>query len=223
MIAQKPAEQTYNVSELAAQSEGRPWLRRAVAGALLSVAVSAALTAGGWGLFAAQVSHSATVAGHAVSQGEVAETPGGLLRVDDVLLERMEHAQTGKFSKSGMNMGGMGVDMAPEGQRRFTVEVSLSAGSGGLEYSAEDFRLTGGGMKEATPVRSQLGDGVLPEGSDTHGVLIFQAPEDASGLMLSFDGGEPVALDLGNGGSAGDGDASGEGEGSNGAGSAHGH
>lgn len=57
----------------------------------------------------------AVTAAGAVPVGEVAEVPGGLLRVDAVLPEHMAPLQMGKFSQSGMNMSGMGVDMVPEG------------------------------------------------------------------------------------------------------------
>lgn len=220
MTAPKAATQTYDPPEPAALLRKRgPGLRKTLAGAVLSVAVAGALAAGGWGLVLAQVSPPTPAAGAAVPMGEAAEVPGGLLRVDDVLPERMEHAQTGKFAQSGMNMSGMGVDMVPEGQQRFTVEISLAAGSGGLDYSAGDFRLSGEGVKESAPIRSQLGDGALPAGSETHGGLIFQAPQGARDLTLSFDGGEPVALEL-EGSGAGSSHASGEGEAGGGG---HGH
>lgn len=78
------------------------------------------------------------------------------------------------------------------------MEVSSAAGKGGLDYSAGDFRLSGEGIEGSAPIRSQLGDGTLPAGSETHGTLIFQAPEGVESLALSFDGGEPVAPDPGN-------------------------
>jgi hypothetical protein len=83
------------------------------------------------------------------------------------------------------------------------VEVSLAAGNGGLDYSAGAFRLSGEGIEGSAPTRSQLGDDTLPAGSETPGALIFQAPEEAKGLALSFDGAESVALDPGNGGASG--------------------
>lgn len=198
MTAPTVAKQAHDPPENAALSRKRgAGARKVLAGLLLSGAVAAALVAGGWGLVSTQASPLPVAAGAAVPVGEAAEVPGGLLRVDGVLPEHMEHAQTGKFAQSGMNMSGMGVDMVPEGQQRFTVEVSLAAGDGGLDYSAGDFRLSGGGVAGAAPIRSQLGDGVLPAGSETHGALVFQAPRDAEGLTLSFDGGEPVALEPG--------------------------
>lgn len=172
---------------------GRQKPRRLLAGALLSLAIVGVLALGGWGLFASQGATASTAA--AVPQGEAAEVPGGLLRVDAMLPEHMAPMQMKKFERSGMSMSSMGMDMPPEGQRRFTVEFSMAAGDGGLTYSADDFRLTGKGVKEAAPLRSQLGGGDLPAGSQTSGSLVFQVPEKASGLVLSFDGGEPVALE----------------------------
>lgn len=205
MIAHKAAAQTFDSQEITALPQKRgPRIRKALAGALLAAAVAAALAAGGWGVVSAQVPQPAAAAGDAVPQGEVAEVPGGLLRVDDVIPEHMAPMQMGKFAQSGMNMSGASMDMTPEGQQRFTVEVSLAAVDDGLDYSAEDFRLIGEGVEDASPVRSQLGDGTLPAGSETHGAVILQAPEDTKDLMLSFDGGEPVALELGGSGSAGD-------------------
>lgn len=199
--ATKAAAQTQAIPESADIGGKRgKGLRRVAAGTLLSAAVALSLAAGGWGLLSAQVPQTAHAvdARNAVAQGEVAEVPGGLLRVDKVIPEHMAPMQMDKFKRSGMNMSGMGIDMVPEGKRRFTVDVSLAAGPDGLNYSKEEFRLTGEGMKAVTPIRSrQLGDGMLPAGSEMHGPLVFQTPQDASELMLSFDGGEPVALDLG--------------------------
>ncbi len=163
------------------------------AGALLFVAVLVALAAGGWGLL---VSLGAPAPPAAV--GETVEVPGGFLRVDGITPEHMAPMQAGKFGASGMSMSSMGMDMAPEGFRRFTVEVSLAAPEGGsLDYSAEDFRISGAGVPETGPVRHQLEAGTLPPGSGTSGALIFQAPEEAGNLLLTFgDARQPVVLEL---------------------------
>ncbi|MBA2442074.1 MAG: hypothetical protein H0V53_06665 [Rubrobacter sp.] len=188
---QATVEKVAHDSEAAGVREGRASRpRRLIAGVLLSVCVTAALAAGAWGLLSPQVSPAAGL-------GETVEVPGGLLRVESVAPEQMEHAQTDGFAQSGMQMSSMGVDMAPEGQGRFSVEVALAAGDAGLSYSPEDFLLAGEGVKETAPIRSQLGDGVIPAGSETSGLLVFQAPEKAEGLTLSFDGGASVAIDPG--------------------------
>lgn len=76
----------------------------------------------------------------------------------------------------------------------------MASSKGGLDYSAGGFRLSGEGIEGPAPIRSQLGDDTLPAGSETHVALIFQAPEEAKGLALSFDDGEPVARVPSNGG-----------------------
>lgn len=176
----------------------KPASRRPLfAGALLFLAVLAALVAGGWGVLVS-VSSQAPPA----RIGDTVEVSGGFLRVDGVTPENMAPMQSGKFGASGMSMSSSGMDMAPEGSRRFTVDVSLAASeNGSLGYSAEDFKITGSGMKETGPIRHQLEAGTLPPGSATSGVLIFQAPEKARNLTLTFDDGrQPVALDLPAGG-----------------------
>ena len=109
----------------------------------------------------------------------------------------MAPMQSDKFAASGMNMSSMGMDMAPEGQRRFTVGVTLAAGkSGGLDYSAEDFQIEGEGIEKSVPIRDQLEGETVSSGGAISGNLVFQIPEDASDLTLSFKESRPVALDL---------------------------
>ncbi len=120
--------------------------------------------------------------------------------VGGVTPEHMAPMQSKKFAASGMSMSSMGMDMAPEGSRRFAVEVTLAAERDDLSYSPKDFRLTAAGMKKgATPIRHQLEGGTIPVGSAVSGSLVFQVPEDVRALRLSFgddDGGQRVALDL---------------------------
>lgn len=165
-----------------------PGRRRTLGRVLLLLAVVAALAVGAWGL----LSSTATPA----RLGEAAGVSGGTLRVEKVTPEHMAAMQSDKFAASGMSMSSTGMDMAPKGQRRFTVDVTLSAGSGDLSYTAEQFRLSGEGLEATGPIRQELEDGSVPAGSSVSGNLVFQAPEGARGLMLSFDGGQPVALDL---------------------------
>jgi hypothetical protein len=129
---------------------------------------------------------------------ELVEVPGGSLRVDHVIPEQMAAMHAGKFAQSGMNMSGMGIDMTPEGYRRFTVEITLAGEArGGLRYPADQFRVTGTGMEATGPLRHQLGNGIVPEASAASGTLIFQVPEAATDLLLSFgDEGRPIALNL---------------------------
>lgn len=165
--------------------------RARVASAALVLGVAASLAVGGWGVF------SSLGAGVAPARvGEAVEVPGGLVRVDRVAPEHMAQMQADKFAASGMNMSSMGMDMAPEGQRRFTVDVALAAEGGDLGFFAEEFRITGKDMKETGPIRDGLEGKTVPAGGVVSGSLVFQVPEKASGIELSFDGGRPVALNL---------------------------
>lgn len=66
-----------------------------------------------------------------------------------------------------------------------------------FSYSAKDFTVSGEGMEEAGPIRHQLGAGTLAPATAVSGALVFQAPEKAKNLTLSFgDSRQPVALDL---------------------------
>ena len=167
-----------------------PRYRMFVGGSILVLAVVAALVAGGWGVVS-------SLAGEAPPAriGEDVEVPGGLLRVEKVTPEHMAPMKASKFSAGGMNMSSTGMDMAPEGYERFAVEVTLVS-RGGLEYAPEDFQLSGKGVKDHEPIRSQLGEDILASGNAVAGNLVFQAPVKAENLMLRFDGGRAVALDL---------------------------
>ena len=190
VVVEEVAQDATDRGVSVAKGRGR---RPLLAGVLLAVAVVAVLAAGGWGLF------SALGAGQPPARmGEAVEASGGLVRVDDVTPEHMTPMQPEKFAQSGMNMSSMGMDMAPKGQRRFAVGVTLSGGEGAnLRYSPEDFRITGEGLEEETgPIRHRLAAGTLGKGSAISGTLVFEVPEEAEGLELSFDGGRPVSLDL---------------------------
>ena len=186
--------ETDHARVLAIPARGVTAKRRArVANVLLLAAVGAALAAGLWGLFSSLGTQAPPA-----RIGEAVEISGGFLVADRVTPETMAPMQSNKFSAGGMNMSSMGMDMAPEGYERFAVVVTLAADEDGeLSYSPEDFRVSGEGLKEDGPVRSELEAGTIPAGSAVSGNLVFQAPEEASKLRLSFDGGRPVALDLG--------------------------
>ncbi len=166
--------------------------RRTLAGTLiLSFAVLAALVAGGWGVLS-----SITVGDPPARIGEAVEVPGGLMSVDRVTPEHMASMQKGKFAQAGMSMSSTGMDMAPDGYRRFAVDVSLAAQSGSLAYSPEDFEVSGEDMKTHGPIRTQLEAGSLATGDAISGLLVFQVPEKSKNLTLDFDGGRGVALDV---------------------------
>ena len=181
--------------------------RGRLARGLVALAACAALGAGVWG-----ASSSLSSGAPAASIGEPVPVDGGHMVVESVAPEHMAPMQTGKFAASGMSMASTGMDMAPEGYRRFTAQVSLSSDERqGLSYSPESFTVTGSRMREATPIRSQLGSGEIPAGGTVSGTLVFQVPEEASSLALGIDGSRSVGLDPGpaqghsrSGGAAGD-------------------
>jgi hypothetical protein len=164
--------------------------------ASMLIVVAALMIAGV--VLAVQLIARGAAAAEPAQLGEMVELPGGLLRVDQVTPETMAPMHAGNFGKSGMNMSGMGVDMTPEGYRRFTVEFTVAAEArGGLQFAPEQFHVTGSGMEVATPLRSQLGDQFAPQGSAFTGSLVFQVPDKASNLVLSLDdSSQPISLDL---------------------------
>ena len=192
MTPQTASRETEDRFEAVSPAHGTvPRYRTFVGVSILVLAVVAALAAGGWGLVS-------SLAGEAppARMGEAAAVPGGTLRVEKVMPEHMAPMKMGKFGQQGMNMAMPNMDMAPDGYTRFTVNVTLEARGGELAYAPEDFRLSGEGFETDGPVRSQLGQGAIPDGSAVSGNLVFQAPEKAEGLTLEFDDGRQVALDL---------------------------
>lgn len=185
-----------SLSQTLGEAHG-PVLRKKVARLLLFAALLAALAIAGWGVYSSVGNQDEIPA----RIGEPVAVSGGAMTVDSVAPESMAPMQASKFSASGMNMSGMGMDMAPEGKRRFTVETTLAAGAdSGLAYSADDFRVSGSGLGSVAPLRDQLEGESLSAGSAVSGTLVFQVPDEANDLMLSYEGGQPVALDLGPGG-----------------------
>ena len=165
-----------------------------ITGLLLALVAVAVLAAGGWGVIS-----SLNTEAPPARVGEAVGVPGGQLLVEKVAPEHMASMQMGKFAQAGMSgMSSMGMDMAPEGQRRFAVDVTLAAERDDLSYSPEDFRISGKGMdNEAGPIRGQLDAGTIAAGGAISGTLVFQAPQEASALTLSFgEEGPKVALDL---------------------------
>ena len=166
-----------------------PRYRAVLGGLILVLAVAAALAAGGWGAIS-----SLTGERPPAPVGESVAVPDGLFRVEGVTPEHMAPMKMGKFGQQGMNMAMPNMDMAPDGYERFAVNVTLEARGAGLDYAPTDFRLSGEGVRDHEPIRSQLGEGAVPNGSAVSGNLVFQAPEDAKNLKLEFDGGRAVAL-----------------------------
>ncbi|MGB3634568.1 MAG: hypothetical protein WA982_11055 [Rubrobacteraceae bacterium] len=191
MSLSSPAPEIEHSKATAVPPAGKPY-RSSFAGIFLFIFTLAALAAGGWGLLAAVGAQ-----GPPVGVGDSLEIPGGSLRVDEVTPESMAPMQTKKYQRSGMSMSSNVPDMTPEGYKRFNVDVSLAAETAGIDYSAKDFQLTGEGIDRVTPLRNELDPGLLPQGSAIQGILVFQVPEDAKNLMLTFgDSRQPVALDV---------------------------
>ena len=167
-----------------------PRYRALLGGLILAVAVAAALAAGGWGAIS-----SLTGEAPPARVGESVTVPGGVFRVEGVTPEHMAPMKMGKFGQQGMNMAMPNMDMAPDGYERFSVNLTLQAQGANLDYAPEDFRLSGEGVEDHQPIRSQLGEGTVPDGSAVSGSLVFQAPEDTKDLKLEFKGGRLIALD----------------------------
>ncbi len=166
--------------------------RAAIGGILIVASIAVAIIGGAWSLVSTVKSGAAPA-----RVGEPVKVSGGVFQVDRVVPESMAPMQMENFAKSGMFMSGMVADMTPEGKKRFTLEVSLSGGNGGLRFSENDFRVNGEGMKETRPLRGQLGTGKISSGQATSGILTFQVPEEAEDLVLGFRDSRPVILDLG--------------------------
>lgn len=189
---------TRNIESLAdhdasAEPGGTLRVRSAIGGILVVLAITAVVIGGGWSMISAAVAGAAAPA----RAGEPVEVPGGLFQVDRVIPESMAPMQMENYSKSGMFMSGMVMDMTPEGKKRFVLEISLSGRNGDLRYAERDFRVNGEGMKETRPLRGQLGSGMMSSGEATSGILTFQVPKEAENLVLSFRDSRPVILDLG--------------------------
>ena len=180
----------------------RPEVPGRLAGLLLFAALLAALAAAGWGVISSLGNQDEVPA----RIGEPVAAAGGSLTVDRVAPENMAPMKMGGFAKQGMSMSmPRNMDMTPEGKRRFTVEVTLAAeAAGSLAYAMDAFRVAGTGISEVSPYQSEtrnggatlLGDGTVPAGSAVSGAVIFQVPEKAKNLTLSYEGGQPVSLDL---------------------------
>lgn len=218
-ISQTPLKNNENEPSLAvtpvktpAKRGTRGKSRVLIANLLLLAASVAVLVAGGWGVLS-----SLGIVGTGAFPariGEAAEVPGGSFSVERFAPEHMAPMQMGNFANKGMSMAGpTNMDMAPEGKERFTVDVALAAGEeGDLSFSEEDFQIAGEGMEQVGPYRSELGSGTVPAGSAVSGTMTLQVPKEAENLTLTFDGGQPVALDSdpaeNNGGGTSDEDSS---------------
>jgi hypothetical protein len=134
----------------------------------------------------------------AASIGDEVSIPGGLLRVDEAIPEHLDPMNHGQFARLGMTMTAMVPDATPEGQRTFTLLVSLiGRGADGIEASSDQFTVSGPGFSAVTPLRADLGGGLVPSGSALTGVLVFRVPEAAQSVTLRYAGGRSIAVNLG--------------------------
>lgn len=145
------------------------------AGALLAALVLAALIIGGWNLGTTLVAQSRAPA----SVGQTIGVPGGELTVLRGTAEQLAHnpGMPGMMMPQGL----------PEDMRRVTIEFTLAATGGTLDYAPEALTLTSSDG-EAELARDQLGRGQAPEGTTIDGSLTYVVPADVERLELSYEG-----------------------------------
>lgn len=120
---------------------------------------------------------------------DVIDLGDGRLSVTDVRPELMTHPE-------GMPAGMM-PDPVPDGFRRFSVDVVLTASATALPYSWDSLRVSAPGMEAADPLRGSLDSGVLPAGAKISGSILFQVPDDVEDVSLSVDGyADAIPLEL---------------------------
>lgn len=164
---------------------------------LLAACVLAVLGVGVWGV--------AQQLGRIPGTGPgVVQVPGGLMRIERVapydpaaLHAAMQGDKGFKAVMPGMPAF-MDPDPVPEGKRRFSVRVVLTAvAAQGLRVERSSFSVSGEGVVPTVPRGDQLGVSTVPRGATTNGELTFEVPAAAHSLSLSFAGGEeslPIEL-----------------------------
>lgn len=118
--------------------------------------------------------------------GDSAERVSGGLAMDGgVLLVRGVTAELHSMNP-GMPSGMMS-DPVPEGFRRVAVNISLlGRAAEGLAYDAADFRATVPGAAPVPPQREAMGRGVIPQGAQVNGILVFEVPEEVTRFRLGL-------------------------------------
>jgi hypothetical protein len=167
--------------------EGASPARRRIIVVTAALAVAATmLLAGIWGL---QADRSGNESAGTAPAGWV-DVPGGWLTVREVSDRAVNHK----------GMPGMqtmpDADPVPEGFVRLTVDLSLAARDETLRWQPADFTVEGDGIGVVRPHGAQLGDGVVPEGSQVAGGLTFDVPKKAEHLTLDFRDAGSVPLEL---------------------------
>ncbi len=164
----------------------RAWL-------LITVAGTAVLAVGAWGL-AADRSAAATI-------GTVVDYDGGRLEVQAAWtlgdpMAGMHTSNADQFAQSGMAMSQMIPDAVPEGMKRVAVEVSLAAGDEIMLFPADGVTLTVGDERYS-PYKALLGGGNLAPGTMLSCVVTFEVPQatTAAEFRLAADA-PPVLVDV---------------------------
>ena len=158
--------------------------RRAVAQALLLLALVGVLAAGAWGVF---VDRGESGTGAVV--GDVVSIPGGQMRVD-VLRPWDENKHDG-------GMPGMKIpDPKPTDTRRFWLDVTLGGRTApGVRYDPRLFTISGAGMEPRTPHGASEGLGVIVPGAQATVTLLYQVPKKVADVVLRVPGvSRPVVI-----------------------------
>lgn len=164
----------------AAPASGRSG--RGLAGLLTAMGVAAILAVGLWGV-------SFTLgATHDLGPRWVG-VPGGHVRVGELTNTEVDHS----LMKGTAAMAD--ADAVPPGYTRVSVDVSVSADDEDIVWEDPDFVMTSRDGTSATPVRTELGDGKVPFGTQVSGTITFDVRRDAVGFSLSFRGGEAIELE----------------------------
>jgi hypothetical protein len=165
-----------------------PARRRLVVVAAALTGAAAMVLAGLWGWQADRSANQHT----ATAPAGWSPIPGGWLAVRQVSDRAVNHK-----GMPGMQMM-PDPDPVPAGYVRLTVDLSLAARGETLRWQPRDFTVEGNGVGVVRPHRAQLGDGVVPEGSQVAGGLTFEVPKTAKHLTLQFrDGGSiPLAVPI---------------------------
>ena len=151
--------------------------RRAVAQALLLLALAAVLAAGAWGIFIDRGESDSRAA-----VGDVVSIPGGQMRVD-VLRPWDENKHDG-------GMPGMKIpDPKPTDTRRFWLDVTLGARTApGIRYDPRLFTISGTGMEPREPHSASEGLGVIIPGAQATVTLLYQVPNKVGEVVLRVPG-----------------------------------
>jgi hypothetical protein len=120
----------------------------------------------------------------------------GLIDVDGgrVIVGQVQSAAAARHAMPGM---GANNDPVPDGMRRVSVDVTLTADvDETMSYASGDFTLEAPGKAPVPPHNDVLPGEELPAGTSIAGTLIFDVPQDAISAVLAFDGGTGTEVSL---------------------------